>query len=213
MMLEYMGYELVSCRPPCGDELPETLEDYVGAVVFGGPMSANDPDDFVQAEIDWMEVPLKENKPLLGICLGAQMLSKHLGGTVAANAGGFAEIGYYPICATEEGKAIMNWPSHVYQWHREGFTLPQDATLLATGDEYPHQAFKYGDNAWAVQFHSEVTTWMMNRWTIKAAHRLALPGAKSRKQQFDDRPVYDPQVRKWLSEFLEKWVGSANKHA
>ena len=213
MVLQDMGYDLVSCRPPCGDELPETLQDYVGAVVFGGPMSANDPDDYVKTEIDWMQVPLKEDKPLLGICLGAQMLCKHLGGTVEANSDGFAEIGYYPLKATTEGQAMMDWPSHVYQWHREGFTLPNGATLLAAGDEYPNQAFKYADNAYAVQFHSEVTTWMMNRWTTKAAHRLTLHGAKSRKEQFADRPVYDPQVRQWLVSFLDQWVGPASKQA
>ncbi len=67
-------------RQPCR----RTLEGHAGAVVFGGPMSANDPDDFVKAEIDWLDVPLKEKRPFLGICLGAQMLVRHLGGKVAA---------------------------------------------------------------------------------------------------------------------------------
>jgi len=211
MYLEDMGYRMVACRPPLGEELPETLEDYAGAIVFGGPMSANDPDEFVKREIDWMEVPLKENKPFFGICLGAQMLCKHLGGEVAANAEEFAEIGYYPIRPTNEGQILMDWPEQVYHWHREGFDLPQDATLLATGDEYPNQAFQYGDRAFGVQFHSEVTTWMMNRWTIKAAHRFTLNGAQNREQHFEARPKYDPAVRKWLSDFLNHWVGPAHK--
>jgi len=70
---------MIGCRPALGDRLPETLEDYAGAIVFGGPMSANDNEEFIKREIDWMSVPLKENKPFFGICLGAQMLSKHLG--------------------------------------------------------------------------------------------------------------------------------------
>jgi len=213
MMLEDMGYHIVGCRPPLGEDLPDTLADYAGAIVFGGPMSANDPDEFVKREIDWMEVPLKENKPFFGICLGAQMLSKHLGGEVRANPDEFAEIGYYPIRATNEGQAMMDWPDHVYQWHREGFSVPQDATLLATGDEYPNQAYRYGENAYGVQFHSEVTTWMMNRWTIKAAERLVLHGAQDRATQFEERPKHDPAVRKWLGEFLDAWVGPANKRA
>ncbi len=217
MMLEEMGYHLVACRPPLGDELPETLEDYAGAVVFGGPMSANDPDEYVKREIDWIEVPLKENKPFFGICLGAQMMSKHLGGEVTGHPENFAEIGYYPIRPTNEGAAMMDWPEQVYQWHREGFSVPADATLLATGDEYQNQAYRYGDNAFGVQFHSEVTTWMMNRWTIKAAHRLTLPGAQARNEQFEARPIYDPAVRKWLVDFLDQWIGPANsqpnKHA
>ncbi|MGA8294443.1 MAG: glutamine amidotransferase, partial [Rhodoplanes sp.] len=59
-------------RPRFGERLPETLAEHAGVVVFGGPMSANDPDDFVRYEIDWLAVPLREQKPLLGICLGAQ---------------------------------------------------------------------------------------------------------------------------------------------
>ena len=97
MMLEDMGYHMVACRPPLGEALPDTLEEYAGAIVFGGPMSSNDKDEYIKREIDWMSVPLKENKPFFGICLGAQMLSKHLGGEVAPRKDSYAEIGYYPI--------------------------------------------------------------------------------------------------------------------
>ena len=213
MLLEQMGYHLVACRPPLGEALPESLDDYAGAVVFGGPMSANDPDEYVKREIDWMEVPLRENKPLFGICLGAQMLSLHLGGEVTEHKDQYAEIGYYPIRATNEGAAMMDWPDHVYHWHREGFSLPADATLLASGDEYPNQAYQYGENAFGVQFHSEVTHWMMNKWTVKAAHRFVLPGAQNREQQFEARWKHDPEIRQWLVSFLDQWVGPANKQA
>lgn len=212
MILQDMGYQIVGCRPALGDQLPETLEDYAAAVVFGGPMSANDNEEFIKREIDWMSVPLKEDKPLFGICLGAQMLSKHLGGEVTPHKDSYAEIGYYPIKATQAGKDIMQWPEHVYQWHREGFSLPSDATLLAMGEEYPNQAYKYGNNAYGVQFHSEVTHYMMNKWTTKAAHRFVLPGAQNREQQFEARPRHDPQVKQWLENFLNLWVGPAKNH-
>src|ERR1700722_3582907 len=70
--LRALGYGLEIRRPRFGDPLPETLDGHAGAVIFGGPMSANDPDDFVRREIDWIAVPLREQRPLLGICLGAQ---------------------------------------------------------------------------------------------------------------------------------------------
>jgi GMP synthase (glutamine-hydrolysing) len=57
---------------------------HAGAVIFGGPMSANDPDDFIRAEIEWIKVPLREGKPFLGICLGGQMLARQLGAVVAS---------------------------------------------------------------------------------------------------------------------------------
>ena len=87
-------------------------------------MSANDSDEFVKRETDWLNVPLRENRPFLGICLGAQMLVNHLGGKVEGHGDGLVEIGWYPITPTEEGKALMHWPEMVYQFHREGFSLP-----------------------------------------------------------------------------------------
>ena len=70
-MLQARGLRLDIRRPALGHKLPETLADHAGVVIFGGPMSANDTDDFVKYEIDWINVPLTENRPFLGICLGA----------------------------------------------------------------------------------------------------------------------------------------------
>src|SRR5215203_1069873 len=76
------GYQLDIRRPPLGDPLPDTLRDHAGAVIFGGPMSANDEHEYIKREIEWTRVPLKEGKPYLGICLGAQMLARQLGARV-----------------------------------------------------------------------------------------------------------------------------------
>ena len=110
------GHRLDLRRPRFGDPLPETMSNYAGAIYFGGPMSANDTDDFVRREINWLAVPLKEKKPFLGICLGAQMLAHHLGSRVYRHPDGHAEVGYYPIRPTEAGRRISaEWPDHVYQ--------------------------------------------------------------------------------------------------
>jgi GMP synthase (glutamine-hydrolysing) len=182
-------------------------------VIFGGPQSANDPDDFIKAEIDFIGVPLRENKPYLGICLGAQMLAKHLGERVAPHPDGKAEVGYYPIRPTAAGRAICDWPAYMYQWHREGFDLPRGVELLAEGDIFPIQAFRAG-SAFAIQFHAEVTHAMMCRWTTRGAARMELPGAKPRAEHFADRPVYDHGIRTWLSDFLDHWlaVGRPRQH-
>jgi GMP synthase (glutamine-hydrolysing) len=121
-------------RPRSGDPLPATLAGHSGAVIFGGPMSVNDGDSFIRDEIDWIAVPLREDKPYLGICLGAQMLARQLGAAVGPHPQGTAEIGYYPIRATPAGREVIEtWPEVVYQWHREGFGLPAGAQLLAEG--------------------------------------------------------------------------------
>ena len=90
-------------RPRFGDALPGDMAEHAAAIIFGGPMSANDTDDFIRTEIDWIAVPLKEDKPFLGICLGAQMCARQLGGTVFKHPTGHAEIGYYPIRPTAAG--------------------------------------------------------------------------------------------------------------
>ena len=194
-------------RPRFGDLLPATLAMHSGAVIFGGPMSANDPDDFIRDEIEWIKVPLAEGKPFLGICLGAQMLARQLGATVAFHPEGKAEVGYYPIRVTPAALQLMEtWPSVVYQWHREGFALPTGAELLAEGDIFKVQAFRYGSAAYGIQFHAEVTHHMMCRWTTRGHERLALPGAKPRNEYFVDRPVYDLAIRTWLGDFLDRWI-------
>jgi len=210
MKLEDRGFELDIRRPPLGDQLPETMDDHAGAVMFGGPMSANDSDEFVKRETDWLAVPLKENRPFLGICLGAQKLVRHLGGTVWPHPEGQVEVGYYPLHATDEGKALLDWPEMIYQFHREGFDLPKDATLLAYGDVYQNQAFRYGDHCYAVQFHTELTMAMTCRWAVKGERRMVLPGAQNRKQHIDGRILYDPPINKFLDDFLDLWIGSAN---
>jgi len=205
--LQQRGYPLDIRRPCFGDPLPDTLAEHAGAAIFGGPMSANDTDEFVRRETDWIAVPLAERKPFLGICLGAQMLARQLGGRVYPHAQGQAEIGYYPIRPTELGRALCDpWPEQVYQWHREGFDLPSGAHLLAEGDTFPVQAFRTG-SAYAVQFHPEVTHHTICRWTVRGHERTFLPGAKQRAAHFADRAVYDPAGRVWLAAFLEHWLG------
>ena len=174
--LQQLGYGLDVRRPRFGDPLPPTMRDHAAAIIFGGPMSANDADDFIRREIDWIAVPLKEDKPFLGICLGAQMCARALGGRVFLHPAGQAEIGYYPIRPTAAGLAIVSpWPEQVYQWHREGFDLPGGAELLAEGDMFEVQAFRYG-RSYALQFHPDVTHLMMHKWTTRGHLRLEMPG-------------------------------------
>ncbi|CCM77617.1 glutamine amidotransferase [Rhizobium mesoamericanum] len=202
-LLVEKGYRLDIRRPVLGDKLPSTLAEHAGAVVFGGPMSANDTDDFVKTEINWLDVPLREKRPLLGICLGAQMLVRQLGGKVQANVDGSTEIGWYPLRPTEKGRLLMHWPRMVYHFHREGFDLPHGAELLAEGDTYPNQAFRYDGHAWGLQFHAELTRAMMHRWVVHGAHRFILPNAQQGREHLEGRMLFDAPLKAWLNEFLD----------
>jgi len=212
-MLVAKGFELDERRPAFGDKLPDSMEGHAGAVVFGGPMSANDPDEHIRREIDWMAVPLQEQAPLLCICLGAQMLVKQLGGAVRAKSDGVAEVGFYPLHSTGAGKELTDWPRVVYQWHSEGFELPSGATLLARGDVFENQAFSVNGSAIGMQFHSELTYAMACNWTVRAADRLNLPGAQSRPQHLAGWHRHDPAVRVWLWDFLDTWLVQDKREA
>jgi GMP synthase (glutamine-hydrolysing) len=205
--LESLGYRLDICRHACGDALPETLDGHAGAVIFGGPMSANDDHlPFIRAELEWISMALDSGKPFLGICLGAQMLARVLGGTVGPHPDGFHEIGYFPITPTPAGEPWFGAERLYYQWHGEGFDLPAGCDLLATSEMYPNQAFAYNGNALAVQFHPEVTAAMMERWSGHAVHRLVMPGAQCREVQFRRRGLSEPHVDRWIPSFLSAWL-------
>ena len=96
-VLKAMGARLDIRRPSLDEPLPAKLADHDGVVVFGGPMGANDTLDWVKREIDWLDTPLAEGKPFLGLCLGAQMLARALGARVFSYEDKRSEIGYYPI--------------------------------------------------------------------------------------------------------------------
>lgn len=214
--LRARGHALDIRRPAFGCKLPETLEEHDGAVIFGGPASAYDGDAYLKTEADWIDVPLREKKPFLGLCLGAQLMAMHLGATVKPDPLGQVEVGYYPIRPTEDGEALIHWPDMVYQWHQDGFDLPSGAVRLAEADgPFPEQAYQMGPSAFGLQFHPELTTAMTYRWTVKGAHRMSAPGAQPRRAHLEGRLMYDRAVDIWLEKFLDLWLasGSAKERA
>ncbi|MGG6237423.1 glutamine amidotransferase-related protein [Nodosilinea sp. AN01ver1] len=205
-VLKSLGFTLDVRCPAIGQPLPASLEGHSAVVVFGGPMSANDDHlDFIRQELDWIAIALASDKPYLGICLGAQLLARTLGATVVAHPAEQREIGYYPILPTSN--ELLPGPLMVYQWHREGFTLPQGSQLLATGSTFPHQAFRYERRAYGLQFHPEITAAMVNHWTTEGADHLSCPGAQPRAYHISQHRLYSPAVERWLRQFLAGWIG------
>ncbi len=206
-ILRAKGYHLDIRIPSQGDRLPDAIANHQGVVIFGGPMSVNDRDlPFIRQEIDWIQVVLASSKPFLGICLGAQMLARTLGAEVTRHPNDQVEIGYFPIIPTPEGKAIFGESLYVYHWHNEGFDLPKGAVKLAGGETFSNQAFRYGANAYGLQFHPELTEEMIRRWTILGSDMLTLPGAQSREQQLQNYAKYGDALEKWLENFLNLWL-------
>ncbi len=207
-LLRDQGFDLDVRRPRFGDALPKSLAGYSGAIIFGGPMSANDDDEWIRREIDWIGVPLKEKKPFLGICLGAQMLARHLGHRVRPHPQGRVEVGYYAITPTEQGHQVCErrFPDRVYQWHEEGFDLPIGATLLAKGHDFEAQAIRYGATAFGFQFHPEVTLPIICRWSARSRERLFGAGARPLHRHLEGWLRHDRVVARWSDAFLQRWL-------
>ena len=161
------GYALDRRCPNLGDPLPDKLDDYAAAVVFGGPMSANDDHlDGIKAELDWLERrALPSGCPMVGICLGAQEIARVLGAKVGPHPDGLVEIGYVDVRPTGACTSFMRDEVVFYQWHSETFEIPDDAVHLAENDPFPGQAFRYQDRVYGIEFHPEMTREMIERWS------------------------------------------------
>ena len=147
-------------------------------LMMGGPMSVNEDDiyPYIKKEEKLVRDFIAQDKRVLGVCLGAQIMAKALGSSVYE--GSEKEIGWYDIDLTEEGlrdNRIVRLATHpqdgdisrefkVFHWHGETFDIPDGAARLASSALYPNQAFRYGQNAYAFQFHIEVQKTMIYEW-------------------------------------------------
>jgi GMP synthase (glutamine-hydrolysing) len=146
-------------------------------IVLGGPIGAYEEDiyPFLSEEVEILRDRLARSKPTLGICLGAQLMARALGARVYA--GPAKEIGFAPIALTVAGRASCLMPfndSPVLHWHGDTFDLPEGATLLASTHICANQAFSYGPNALAIQFHPEAGGPGFERWLIGHAFELSV---------------------------------------
>ncbi|MBP7529620.1 MAG: type 1 glutamine amidotransferase [Syntrophorhabdaceae bacterium] len=152
-----------------GTNLPHDLDDVGGIVVLGGPMNVYQEDayPFLRNEESFIRRALIDEVPLLGICLGAQLVAKTCGARITRSPK--KEIGWSTVMKTREGmddNLFRGNPQHmtVFQWHEDTFDVPDDGVLLAKGRVCPNQAFKVGHCAYGLQFHIEVTPEMVEAW-------------------------------------------------
>src|SRR5919108_5317259 len=150
-------------------EADPRLEGYHGLVILGGPMSVNNADQFrhLTTEMELIEQAMKRNLPVLGICLGAQLIAKTLGASVYPNPE--KEIGWYDVTPTQEARldpllSQFHGTEEIFQWHGDTFDIPRTAVHLAFSALCANQAFRYGSKVNALQFHLEVDERMIHRW-------------------------------------------------
>ncbi len=138
-----------------------------GLIVMGGPMSANDDLPFLRREMAIIEAAAAMGKPVLGVCLGAQLIARAAGARVYRNP--VKEIGWAPVHWTAAARtdplfAELEGPETVFHWHGETFDLPSGAEWLAYTEACRNQAFRLGRHVWGLQFHLEVTPEMIAEW-------------------------------------------------
>ena len=145
-----------------------------GLIFMGGPMSANDDLPWVRQVLQLISRAVERRQPVLGVCLGAQLIAKALGSRVYQNA--VKEIGWFEIHLTEAAArdalfAGIGPVETVFHWHGETFDLPPGAQWLAYSEACRNQAFRAGANTYGLQFHLEVTPAMIEDWCARDANR------------------------------------------
>ncbi|MEM9493419.1 MAG: glutamine amidotransferase [Myxococcota bacterium] len=153
-------------------------------IALGGPIGVYDTDNypFLVAEIDFLRARIEAARPTLGICLGAQLIVRALDANVYA--GDTTEIGWGTLQLTEDGRQSplgeLGETEPVFHWHGDTFELPRGATLLASNENYAHQAFAVDNHCLALQFHPEVTASGLEPWYVGHTHELtATPGVSA----------------------------------
>lgn len=167
-----------SLDPRHGTPLPATPSGYDGLIVLGGPMHANNDRDFpaLAREVELIRAFAAEDRPVLGICLGSQLIARAFGGRVYRHT--LTEVGFRPLdltaaAANDPLLAGVEPQPHILQWHEDTFDLPEGAELLMTGPECRHQAFRVGRATYAFQCHFEVSADIAHTWLLAQAEWLS----------------------------------------
>ncbi len=153
--------------------LPDDPANHDALIFLGGPMSANDRLPFLRQEERMIRDAMARRQPVLGICLGSQLIARALGAEVRRNPA--SEIGWFPLRLSEAASidpllSALHANETVFHWHSDTWDLPPGATLLASSERCAHQAFRVGDRVYGFQFHPEVTPAMIADWCTQDAN-------------------------------------------
>lgn len=171
--LEERGIEVEYADLYRPDALPPDAAGAAGLIFMGGPMSANDGLPYLARELEYIRQAATHGQPVLGVCLGSQMIAKAMGARVYRNA--VKEIGWFDIHLTAQARedalfAGVEPVETVFHWHGETFDLPDGAVWLARSEECRNQAFRLGRNIYGLQFHLEVTPEIIADWCQQDAN-------------------------------------------
>jgi len=178
-----------------------SLEGYDGLVVLGGPMSVYETKKYpyLTTELHLIEEAIQKDIPVLGVCLGAQLIAKALGARVTKS--GEKEIGWHDVSRTHEAKkdpvvGHFRDSEKIFQWHGDTFDTPKEAVHLASSQTCSNQAFRYGKRVYGFQFHLEVDEPMIERW-------LKTPSFKNELESLGGNVTAD-KIRKETKSYIHR---------
>ena len=199
-----------------GDAVPPSVGDYSGLVFMGGPMSVNDDLPWIAPVLALIREAVAADIPVLGHCLGGQLMSRALGGTVSRNP--IKEIGWGEVVVADNDIAHV-WFGGVrhfnaFHWHGETFSLPQGATLLLSSTHCANQAWAIGKHL-ALQCHVEMTAAMIASWCEVGAEEVAAasasPAAQSTDEMLRQMPGELPRLREVAEHVYGRWVSGLRR--
>jgi GMP synthase (glutamine-hydrolysing) len=201
--------EALEHRSATGAELPPA-GDVSGVIVFGGAMNVDMTDryPFLAEERRYVRAAVDAGIPLLGICLGGQMLARAMGRRVYAT--GTRRLGFSALSVTPEGRhdpllSVFDEGDMVFHWHEDTFELPYGADVLATGAEVRLQAFRIGDHAWGTQFHFEVDRPELELWLDAAGDDVVRAWGATREQLLADADRFLPEQERRARELFARF--------
>lgn len=209
--LKSKDFKLLWCCPAEGGAVPELGDETAALVVYGGRFGVPEKEThaFLKDEMRAMRRALERDIPLLGICLGAQLLAHELGADVGPHPRGLHEYGYYPLKPTPAGRSFFPESLMALQSHYHEFGIPAAAERLASSELYENQAFRYGLTAFGLQFHPEASRRSLERWIGRRGERNFAEGAHPPERQLADHTKFDAELGQWFESFLEKWIAPA----
>jgi len=219
-MIENSGHSIKVVRMDSDESVPQSLSGFDGVIVMGGPMSANDVHTpFIADEIQLLQKAIAIDLPVLGLCLGAQLLAKAAGAEIVTSP--VRELGWCPVQRTEGSvvdplfQALDIDGLMVFQWHGETFTLPDAATLVATHPDVPHQAFRMGSSQYGLQFHIEVDQAIIKSWVEAGDSERESLGDAGVVTTLAEGALYLPPAQQFCREMVNRWLvlcDSASEH-
>ena len=203
------GASMDTVRGYAGDPVPSGIDPWDALLVMGGPMGVYEQDryPFLSDEIALIRDALRAEKPVLGVCLGSQLVAAALGAKVAPAR---KEIGWHPIALTDAAAEDTLWRGVdrsivVFHWHGDAFEVPPGAVLLASSEVTPYQAFRHGRSAYGLLFHMEMDESMVRAMVESFGDELEEAGA-DREQVLARAPDAVRAMRRVGSLVFDRWA-------